>query len=51
VRNICDRILIMKNGRLIETGSQEDIFERPREAYTRELLDAIPRNPNLKTRF
>jgi len=51
VRSICDRILIMKNGRLIESGRPEDIFESPREAYTRQLLDAIPRNPNLKTRF
>ena len=42
IRSICDRILIMKNGKLIESGTPEDIFERPRESYTREFIEAIP---------
>ncbi|WP_447553924.1 ABC transporter ATP-binding protein [Vreelandella sp. EE22] len=39
---ICDRIVVMQHGRIVEQGSAEQIFIRPREAYTRSLLDAIP---------
>lgn len=39
---ICDRIVVMQHGRIVEQGSAEQIFLRPREAYTRSLLAAIP---------
>ena len=42
VRHICDRVLVMHRGRVVETGTVEDVFERPREDYTRLLLSAIP---------
>ncbi|MDB5570019.1 MAG: transporter ATP-binding protein [Hyphomicrobiales bacterium] len=45
VRLLCDRVAVMRGGRIIETGSAEEVLERPREAYTRELIDAIPRPP------
>lgn len=38
VGSICDRILVMQGGRLVEEGSVDDIFDRPRHPYTRGLL-------------
>ncbi len=42
VRHICDRVLVMHRGRVVETGAVEDVFEHPRQDYTRLLLSAIP---------
>ncbi len=42
VRHLCQRIAVMKRGRLVETGPAEEIFARPREDYTRSLLEAVP---------
>lgn len=39
---VCDRLIVMQHGRIVEQGRAEDIFRQPREAYTRSLLDAIP---------
>ncbi|MDR0569213.1 MAG: ABC transporter ATP-binding protein [Spirochaetaceae bacterium] len=38
VRRMADRIAVMQGGKIIETGSAEEIFTRPREAYTRSLI-------------
>ena len=42
VRHICDHVLVMHQGRLVESGSVAEIFERPKENYTKLLLSAIP---------
>ncbi|WP_301110109.1 ATP-binding cassette domain-containing protein [Sporosarcina sp.] len=42
VQHICDRIGIMYKGRLVEEGTVEDIFERPKHLYTKRLLVAMP---------
>jgi peptide/nickel transport system ATP-binding protein len=39
VRKIAERILVMKDGRIVETGLTEDIVHRPKHEYTRLLLD------------
>lgn len=41
-RRICHRIAVMKDGRVVESGTPEEIFERPREEYTRNLIEAVP---------
>ncbi len=41
-RRICHRIAVMKDGRVVEMGTPEEIFEHPREAYTRNLIEAVP---------
>ncbi|MCI5047855.1 MAG: ABC transporter ATP-binding protein [Aquisalinus sp.] len=43
VARMCDRVLVMRHGEFVEQGTAEDIFYRPREDYTRMLLDAMPR--------
>lgn len=40
VRALSHRVLVMQNGRIVEEGAAEDIFNRPREAYTQALLAA-----------
>ena len=42
VRQLCERVLIMKDGELVEEGSTETIFTEPKEDYTKRLLASIP---------
>lgn len=41
-RRICHRVAVMKDGRVVELGRTKDIFEHPQEAYTKELIEAVP---------
>ncbi len=43
VWELCDRVLVMKDARLVEEGPCETLFGNPREEYTRNLLRAVPR--------
>lgn len=43
VKRLCDDIIVMHNGDVVEQGTAREIFENPREPYTRELIDAIPK--------
>ncbi|MER6952333.1 ABC transporter ATP-binding protein [Streptomyces sp. NPDC000618] len=42
VRQIAHEVAVMKAGRIVETGTADELFARPAHAYTRELLAAIP---------
>ena len=42
--SLCDRIVVMKDGSLVEAASSEEIFTNPRDPYTRRLLASIPGN-------
>jgi ABC-type glutathione transport system ATPase component len=42
IRSICDRVIVMQSGSIVEQGPCEQVFAAPRAAYTRMLLDAIP---------
>ncbi|KAB1862276.1 ABC transporter ATP-binding protein [Microbacterium algeriense] len=44
VRLISDYVCVMKDGRLVEAASSEEIFTNPRDPYTRRLLASIPGN-------
>ena len=39
---ICDHVVVMQNGRVVETGPAEQVFTEPQAQYTRALLDSIP---------
>jgi peptide/nickel transport system ATP-binding protein len=39
---VCDAVAVMKQGRIVEIGDVQDIYENPRHEYTRELLGAVP---------
>jgi ABC-type glutathione transport system ATPase component len=42
VGRLCDRVMVLKDGSVVETGATRAIFESPRSAYTQRLLDAVP---------
>ncbi len=42
VRNLCDRVYVMKEGKVVEAGVTEDLLASPSHAYTKELIEAIP---------
>jgi peptide/nickel transport system ATP-binding protein/oligopeptide transport system ATP-binding protein len=42
VRHLCDRVLVMYLGRIVEMGPTEEVFSQPQHVYTRALLSAIP---------
>jgi peptide/nickel transport system ATP-binding protein len=42
VEQVADRVIVMQDGRIIEQGDRNTIFDKPKEAYTRRLLSAIP---------
>ena len=42
VKFMSDDMIVMKNGKIMESGNAQDIYENPKSNYTRELLDAVP---------
>ena len=43
VAGMCDRVVVMKDGEIVETGTTEEIFANPKHPYTLKLLNALPR--------
>lgn len=50
VHQMADRILLLKEGRLVEEGTREQLFNNPQSEYARQLLAAVPRLGNVPTR-
>lgn len=46
VRQMADDVTVLRNGKVEESGSVEDVFERPRATYTKELLALTPVTPS-----
>ncbi|MEP9379704.1 ABC transporter ATP-binding protein [Aquabacter sp. CN5-332] len=45
VKLLCDRVIVMRQGRVVEEGTSDEVLEAPKDAYTRELIAAIPHPP------
>ena len=43
VKQLCERVLGMKGGHIVETGPTQEVFTHPREEYTKRLIAAIPK--------
>ena len=48
VRYMCDRIMVMNKGQIIESGPAEQVYNRPKNEYTKQLIEAIPKIPAKK---
>ena len=42
ISHLSDRVLVMKDGHIVEEGTPDEIFQRPQHPYTRELIASIP---------
>jgi ABC-type oligopeptide transport system ATPase subunit len=52
VRNFCDRVAVMRKGRILELAPTAQIFSAPRHAYTKILLSAVPSaDPDVRMNF
>jgi oligopeptide/dipeptide ABC transporter ATP-binding protein len=51
VAEVCDRVIVMYAGQIVESGSVHDIFLRPRHPYTQGLLDSLPKLAEGETRL
>jgi peptide/nickel transport system ATP-binding protein len=45
VQLLCDRVIVMRQGRIVETGDSRAVFDSPKSDYTKELIAAIPHPP------
>jgi peptide/nickel transport system ATP-binding protein len=45
VRLLCDRVIVMRAGQIVEEGLTKQVLSDPQSDYTRELLAAIPHPP------
>ena len=43
IRQVCDRVAVMRYGKLVEVADTEDLFESPQTEYSRHLLELMPR--------
>ena len=41
VYSICDRVMVMEKGRIIEQGAVDEVYDQPQHAYTKKLLNAV----------
>ncbi|AZO49269.1 MAG: ATP-binding cassette domain-containing protein [Mesorhizobium sp.] len=42
IRRLCQQVIVMREGRIVDASATDSLFENPKEAYTRDLLAAIP---------
>ena len=41
VQMFCDRVLVMKDGKIVEEGTPDEVIMQPKEAYTKLLVDSV----------
>ncbi|MFD5076356.1 dipeptide ABC transporter ATP-binding protein [Streptomyces sp. NPDC058371] len=50
IAGMADRVAVMHEGRVVESGTADEVFARPREPYTRKLIGAVPRLDDARPR-
>ena len=48
IKALCSRVVVMKQGKIVESGPVDDVFHHPREDYTRLLIASRPRRQKLR---
>ena len=43
IRSLCSRVIVMNKGRIVESGPVDEVFDNPKEEYTKNLIEAIPK--------
>ena len=43
IRSLCSRVVVMNKGRIVESGPVDEVFDNPKEEYTKHLIAAIPK--------
>ncbi|MDR1807343.1 MAG: ATP-binding cassette domain-containing protein [Propionibacteriaceae bacterium] len=46
IRHLCDQVVVLQHGRIVEQGSADAVYSHPQAAYTKSLLAAVPRLPD-----
>ena len=41
VQDFCDRVIVMHDGNIIETGTTEEVIRHPQQDYTKKLIDSV----------
>ncbi len=49
-KRLCHRVAVMQDGEIVELGTAEEIFERPKQDYTKKLIEAVPSGMHRKHR-
>ena len=50
-RRLCNRVIVMKDGEIVESGDVEEIFSNPKQEYTKMLISAVPSRKQRMDRF
>ena len=43
IRQMCDRVAVMRKGNICEINTTENVFNKPKHSYTKELISLIPK--------
>ena len=43
IRQMCNRIIVMQSGKIVEIADEKDLFNKPKKQYTKDLLDSMPK--------
>ncbi len=48
ISRLCEKVVVMRDGRIIESGTTQDVFRTPQHQFTQHLIASVPRLPTIK---